>query len=55
MFENLSTTTKVLMGATVLGVVATAVSAIKDHRDNAACCCDEPCCDCELTDPTTEA
>ena len=55
MFKNLSTVTKVLMGVTGLGIVATAVSAIKDRRDTAACCeCDEACCECELADPTAE-
>ena len=53
MFENMSTLTKVLMGATVVGVALTTVSAIKDRRDAAECCCEE-CCECieELADPT---
>ena len=57
MFENLSTVTKVLAGVTVLGVVATAVSAVVDHRGVAECCCDDEACECcceELADPTAE-
>ena len=56
MFNNLSTVTKVLMGVTALGVVATVVSAVKDHHDVAECdCCDEEVCECcELVDPTEE-
>ena len=56
MFENMSIVTKVLAGVTVLGVVATAVSAVADHRGVAECCCEEGCCECEceLADPTAE-
>lgn len=56
MFENLSTTTRILMGATVVGATLTTLSAIKDRRDAAACCCE--CCEdevCELADPTADA
>ena len=52
MFENLSTRTTILMGATAVGLLLTVGSAIKDRRDN-ACCEDE--CSCELADPTTDA
>ncbi len=50
--ENLSTTTKVLLGVTALGIAATAVSAIKDHKENCEC---EECIDeivDEIVDPT---
>lgn len=53
--DSMSTTTKVLAGITVLGAIATGISVIKDHNDNAECC---GCCDeladapCELADPT---
>lgn len=52
----MSTITKVLAGVTVLGVVATAVSAIIDRRGVAECCCEEEACECgcELADPTAE-
>ena len=52
MFENLSTVTKILMGATAVGVVLTTVSAIKDVRSNEECCCDCEECIEELADPT---
>ena len=53
MFENLSTTSKVLMGVTAVGLVATVISAIKDKRE-ADECCEECCCECieDLADPT---
>lgn len=54
MFDNVSTLTKVLMGATAVGVVLTTASAIKDARDAKCCCEDDECCECieELADPT---
>jgi hypothetical protein len=53
MFENMSTLTKVLMGATVVAAVATTVSAIKDAKEAKYCCldCCEECAE-ELADPT---
>lgn len=54
MFENLSTRTTIMIGATAVGALLTIGSAIKDRRD-ATCCCDACECDeCELTDPTAE-
>jgi len=52
MFENVSLTTKILMGVTVAGAIATTVSAIKDVKANKECCL-ECCDDCveELVDP----
>ena len=52
MFENVSTTTKILAALTVAGVIATTVSAIKDVKANEECCL-ECCDDCveELVDP----
>ena len=55
MFENLSTVTKILMGATAVGAVLTTVSVIKDKRDNALCIEECECCgDADIADPTVD-
>lgn len=57
MFENLSIVTKILLGITVVGVAASAVSVIKDCRADSECDCACECEECtceELVDPAAE-